>query len=71
MGDEGLWGGCVVLLGPGRDEGPQGGVGREDPVISVAVDACWRWSRSWGERPVASWKRRPPVELWSGSGSDT
>ncbi len=46
-GDEALWGGGVVLLGPGRDEGPQGGVGREDPVISVAVDA--RWGKEGGE----------------------
>ena len=29
----------VVLLGPGRDQRPQGRVGGEDPVVTVAVDA--------------------------------
>jgi len=31
-------GGGVVLLSPGGDEGPQGCIGGEDPVVSVAVD---------------------------------
>lgn len=29
----------VVLVGPGRDERPQGSVGGEDAVVTVAVDA--------------------------------
>ena len=33
-----LGGSSVILLGPGRDEGPQGGVGCEDAVIPVAMN---------------------------------
>jgi hypothetical protein len=32
----------VVLVGPFGDEGPQGSVGGEDAVVTVAVDAGWR-----------------------------
>ena len=39
--DEALGGG-VILPGPSGDEGPEGGVGGEDAVVSVAVDAGWR-----------------------------
>ncbi len=31
----------VVLLSPGGDEAPEGGVGCEDAVVAVAVNAGW------------------------------
>ena len=37
--DRSLSGEGVVLLGPGRDQRPQGSVGGEDPVVAVTVDA--------------------------------
>ena len=39
MCDEILAGGGVVFLSPGGDEGPEGGVGCEDAVVAVAVNA--------------------------------
>jgi hypothetical protein len=37
-----LSGEVVFFLGPSRDERPQGSVGGEDAVVTVAVDAGWR-----------------------------
>ncbi|MFH1765896.1 MAG: hypothetical protein ABIF09_17045 [Gemmatimonadota bacterium] len=42
MGDGLLCGAGVVIQGPGRDQGPQRGVGGKDPVVTVAVDPGWR-----------------------------
>jgi hypothetical protein len=32
----------VILLGPGRNQGPEWRVGGKDPVVTVAVNARWR-----------------------------
>jgi hypothetical protein len=40
-----LTGQDVVLLGPGGDQRPKGGVGGEDPMVAVPMDAGWREDR--------------------------
>ena len=47
MGSEICGGGRIFGFGPCGDKGPQGGIGREGPMVAVAVNA--RWGKDVGE----------------------